>query len=104
MTSSDEIEVYVYLDSKLDNLPDNIPVISRADDVIFTKLSADQINSLASLDNVKRISSPIKAVFYEHALSEGVNFSFANLMHTAGFDGSGVTIAVIDGGFFTSNS
>jgi subtilisin family serine protease len=100
----DEIEVYIYLDSKLDNLPDNIPLISRADNIVFTKLSANQIDSLASLDNVKRISSPINAVFYGHDVSEGVDFSFANLMHTAGYTGSGVTVAVIDESFLTSDT
>ena len=104
VSSLDEIEVYVYLNSKLDNLPDNIPIISRSDDIIFTKLSANQINSLATLGNVKRITSPIKAVVSGHAVSEGVDFSFADLMHSAGYDGTGVTVAVIDNGFITSNS
>ncbi|MCI4432841.1 MAG: S8 family serine peptidase [Nitrosopumilus sp.] len=101
--ASDKIDVYIYLNSKLDNLPVNIPVISRADDIIFAKLSASQINSLSGLENVKRIGSPIKAVFYNHAVSQGVNYALANKMHDAGYTGTGVTIAVIDAGFLVAN-
>ncbi|HSB57312.1 MAG TPA: S8 family serine peptidase, partial [Nitrosopumilaceae archaeon] len=102
-SENNEIGVYIYLDSKSDKIPENIPIFSRAEDIIYSKLSPHQIRALADLPNVKRIGFPIRASIYDNSVSEGVNFSFANQMHSLGYTGSGVTVAVIDSGFFPLN-
>jgi hypothetical protein len=43
------------------------------------------------------------AVFYDHIESEGVSFSIADEMHTAGFNGTGIKVAVIDASFFPTH-
>jgi len=101
----DKIFVYVYLDSDyISNPPTEINIIEQDENVILAKLSMTEIETISDLDSVERIALPIKMVNRGHAVSEGVSFSFADDMHAAGFTGTGVTVAVIDGGFFIGNS
>ena len=62
------------------------------------------MNEISELETVQRITMPHMAEFYGHAASEGVSFTTADDFHNAGIDGSGVTLAIIDGGFFPTNS
>jgi len=99
------IIVYVYLDESYGpSPPPGIDVSARADNILVSKLTLQEINQLSQLDSVKRITLPIKPVFRGHAVSEGVGFTNADLLHAGGITDTGVTVAVIDSGFFTSNA
>ena len=99
------ITVYVYLDESYGpSPPPGIDVSARADNILVSKLTLQEINQLSQLDSVNRITLPIKPVFRGHAVSEGVGFTNADLLHAGGITGTGVTVAVIDSGFFTSNA
>ncbi len=100
----DKIFVYVYLDSDyISNPPNEINIIEQDENVILAKLSMIEIETISDYNSVERVTLPIKMVNRGHAVSQGVSFSFADDMHTAGFTGNGVTVAVIDDSFFTAN-
>jgi len=99
----DSLFVYVYLD-KIEGKPSNIEVLAQDENIIVSKLNLNQIKSLTNFDSVKKITLPDYAKFYVIDESEGVQFSFADKLHLAGFDGTGVTVAVIDAGFITNNT
>lgn len=99
------LDVYVYLNPEFqNNPPKNLSILSQDDNIIFTKLTFDEMENISDLESVEGISMPINAVPRGHAVSQGVAWSFADDMHTAGFTGSGVTVAVIDVGFDSSNA
>jgi len=101
---NDHLFVYVHLaDNQFQNKPLDIEILAQDKNIIASKLSFNQIKSLANLDSVQRITLPDFAVFDTHDVSEGVSFSMADTMHAAGFDGTGINIAVIDDSFITSN-
>jgi len=102
---NDKIVVYVHLaDKKIQNKSLNIEILGQDENIIVSKLTLSQIRSLANMDSVKRITLPEPVVFYDHGQSEGVSFSSADDLHAAGFNGTGVTVAVIDDSFFTNNT
>ena len=68
------------------------------------KLTLNEMNDLSQLDSVERIGVPHMAEFFSHEVSEGVSFSMADNFHSVGIDGTGVTVAIIDGGFYPTNS
>lgn len=100
----DKIPVYIYLNPGYDSnsLP-GIHILAQDENIVGAKLSFAEINAIADLESVQRIRLPIKAVERDGVVSQGVSFSFADDMHAAGFTGSGITIAVIDEGFFPNN-
>ena len=61
--SDNKIQVYVYLDSanSIANIPQNIDVIGSDDNIVVAFVNSEQINQLAQLDFVERISPPIRA-------------------------------------------
>jgi len=101
-----KIQVHIYLDdsNSLANIPPNIIISAAEGRIAAAKLSIDEMNQLSLLDSVIRIGIPQKRVLLNHDVSEGVSFTLADNFHNAGIDGSGVTIAVIDGGFVPSDS
>jgi len=102
---NDELDVYVYLKPEfIKNPPKNFNVIAQDENIVYTRLSLAQIQSISDLESVDRISLPIKAVTFGHAVSQGVAWSFADVMQAAGFTGSGIIVAVIDDSFDVSNS
>jgi len=102
---NNELDVYVYLNPEFQNSPPkNLNILTQDGNIIFTRLTFDQIENISDLESVEGITIPINAVPRGHLVSEGVAWSFADDMHAAGFTGSGVTIAVIDGGFDSSNA
>jgi hypothetical protein len=102
---NDHLYVYVHLaDKKTQNIPSDFEILAQDKNIIVSKLSLNQIKSLADLASVEKITLPDYAVFDTHEVSEGVSFSIADTMHAAGFSGTGINIAVIDDSFITSNS
>jgi len=103
--SDDLISVYIYLDSK-DSISslDQTMIKGQDDNIVVATLSLDQIQSLSNLDMVKKITMPQLLQTHSHDISEGVAITKADEMHTAGFTGSGVTIAIIDVNFLITNS
>ena len=96
-----KMPVYIYLDEtdSVSSLSQNITILNTQGTIAAAKLTLDEMNQLAALDSVVRISVPHLAEFYGHAVSEGVSFSLADDFHSDGIIGSGVTIAIIDAGF-----
>ncbi len=102
---NDRLFVYVHLaDNQIQNKPSNIEILAQDKNIIVSKLSLNQIKSLADLDSVARITLPDYAVVDTHIVSEGVSFSLADEMHMLGFNGTGINVAIIDTSFITSNS
>jgi len=102
---NDELDVYVYLNSEfVNNIPRGLNVLTQDDNIIFTRLTFDQIQTLSDLESVDSIGLPHKAFTRSHVDSEGVAWSFADDMQAAGFTGNGITVAVIDVSFDTSNT
>jgi len=66
-TSEDKVSVYIYLDSyeSISKLPNDIDVLITSDNIAVAFLSSNQINQLAQLDFVERITPPILARFLE---------------------------------------
>jgi len=97
--------VYIYLDSpeSISNLPSNIEILTKDGKIAAAKLTLNEMNELSQLESVERIGIPHMAEFYGHAVSQGVSFSMADNFHSVGIDGSGVTVGIIDGGFFPNN-
>lgn len=93
--------VYLHLTDKedLSEIPSQYEIIDHADNIVVAKLSLDEMNEIAALDIVKTIGPLQRAVFYTHQVSEGVANTFADSFHASGIDGTGVTVAVIDGSF-----
>ena len=101
----DQLYVYVHLDDKkIQNKPLDIEILAQDKNIIVSKLSLNQIKSLANSEYVKRITLPVKAVTFDHGESEGISFSMADEMHAAGFTGTGIKVAVIDTSFFPNNT
>ena len=102
---NNELDVYVYLNPEFQkNPPKDLNILTQDGNIIFTRLTFDQIENISDLESVVGITMPINAVPRDHALSEGVAWSFADSMHAVGFTGNGVTVAVIDEGFDSSNA
>jgi len=102
---NDRLYVYVHLaDKKIQKFPSDIEILAKDKNIIASKLSLRQIKSLATLDSIQRITLPDFAVFNAHDVSEGVEFSEADTMHAAGFNGTGIKVAVIDDSFFINNT
>lgn len=101
---NNELDVYVYLNPEFqNNPPENLNILSQDGNIVFTKLTFNEMETFSDLESVEGISMPINAVPRGHATSEGVAWSFADDMHTAGFTGNGVVVAVIDDSFDTAN-
>jgi len=76
---NDQLVVYVHLsDNQVQNKPSDIEILAQDKNIIVSKLSFSQIQSLADLDYVERITLPDYAVFDAHDVSEGVSFSMAD--------------------------
>jgi len=101
-----KVPVYIYLDKSesFSALPSNIDIKAHAGKIVAAKLTLKEMNDLSSLDSVVNIGIPHLAEFDSHAVSEGVSFTMADNFHNVGIDGTGVTIAIIDGGFFPNDS
>jgi len=99
------LPVYIYLDSEdsISRLPSNIAITGSDEKIAVAKLTLNEMIQLARLSSVMKIGMPHLAVLHGHAVSEGVSFTNADNFHSAGIDGTGVTIAVIDGDFFPNN-
>ncbi len=98
----DHLFVYVYL-AENQNIPSDIEILAKDKNIIKSKLNLSQIKSLANLDSVEKITLPVYAVFYDHITSEGVEFSMADSIHAAGFNGTGIKVMVIDDSFIVTN-
>jgi hypothetical protein len=99
---NDKLTVYVHLVEN-QNKPKDVEVLAQDKNIVKSKLNLDQIKSLAKLDSIKMITLPEFAVFYDQQTSEGVEFSEADSMHAAGFNGTGIKIGVIDDSFIITN-
>jgi hypothetical protein len=100
-----QLYVFVHLDDKkIQNKALDIEIISQDKNIILTKLSWPQIQSLSNNDSVKKITLPERVVPLEHGISEGVEFSIADDLQAAGFDGQGIKVAVIDTDFYLNNT
>jgi uncharacterized protein (UPF0333 family) len=74
--------VYVYFeDDKFKNLPKDIDILAQDQNVIATKLSLSQIQSISNLDSVRKVTLPEFAEFYTHDISEGVESLSRNLQN-----------------------
>jgi len=74
-------------------------IIKQAENVTKAKIPIDMLTAVA--DNVKGVSfmkAPDKLIPVG-VTSEGVNLTEADIYHDAGYDGSGVKVAVLDVGF-----
>ncbi len=69
--------------------------LSKALDALIITIDASQLNTLASFPNVRSIN-PVHT--YELQLSDTVLYIGAQAVHTLGFDGTGVRVAVLDSG------
>jgi len=100
-----KVPAYIYLDKpeSVSSLPTNLDIKTQVGKTVAAKLSVKEMNELSELDVVQRITQPHMAEFYGHALSQGVAFTMADDFHSVGIDGSGVTVGIIDGGFFPNN-
>jgi subtilisin family serine protease len=94
--------VYVYL-AENQNKPSHLEILAKDQNIIKSKLNLNQIKSIANLNSIEKITLPEYAVFHDHITSEGVEFSIADSMHTAGFNGTGIKVGVIDDSFIVSN-
>jgi hypothetical protein len=99
----DKLYVYVHLNDKIPNKALDIEISGQYKNIIVSKLNLQQIQTLAENDSVKKITLPDIAVPYPHGVSEGVSFSLADQMHAAGFNGTGIKVAIIDSGFSANN-
>jgi len=63
IVSGNKIQVYVYLDSSdsISNIPQDVDVLASDDNIAVALVSSEQINQLAQLDFVERITPPVKA-------------------------------------------
>jgi len=97
-----KVPAYIYLDKpeSFSSLPTNIDIKTQVGKTVAAKLSVKEMNEISELETVQRITMPHMAEFYGHAVSEGVSFTMADNFHNVGIDGTGVTVAIIDGGFF----
>jgi subtilisin family serine protease len=101
----DKLLVYVHLDdTKIQHKALDIEIVSQNKNIILSKLSWHQIKLLVNDDSIKKITLPERAVPLEHGISEGVEFSLADDLQAAGFDGKGIKIAVIDTDFYLNNT
>jgi len=100
-----KVPAYIYLDKaeSVSSLPKNIDIKTQVGKTVAAKLSVKEMTELSALDVVQRITMPHMAEFYGHAVSQGVSFTMADDFHNAGIDGSGVTVGIIDGGFFPND-
>lgn len=66
--SDDKIVVYVYLDSEesISKLPPHIEIRTSNENIVVVKVNSNQINELAQMDVVERITPPI----YPRTLSD----------------------------------
>ena len=89
--SDNKIQVYIYLDSadSIVNIPQDIDVIDSNENIAVAFVSSEQINQLAQLDFVVKISPPLRASFSISQEGDG-NDNFALI-------GIGIIIAVIIG-------
>jgi minor extracellular serine protease Vpr len=71
------------------------PRLSKALNAIVVTIEASRIPALRGLPGVRKVS-PVRN--YERALSETVPYIGAAAVQNAGFDGSGVRVAVLDSG------
>jgi len=102
---NNELHVYVYLKPEFaKNPPSELNILAQDDNIVSTRLSFNEIQSLSDLESVEGIGLPIKPIPRGHIVSEGVAFSFADDLQATGITGNGVTVAVIDAGFDTTNS
>jgi len=81
----------------LDNL--GVSIIKRSDNVIRAKVPIDMLTTVADeVNGVSFMKAPDKLIPVT-ITSEGVDLTGADTYHNAGYDGSGVKVAVIDVGF-----
>ncbi|MCJ7542622.1 MAG: hypothetical protein MUO88_23480, partial [Desulfobacterales bacterium] len=74
-------------------------IIKQSDNVIKAKVPLDMLTAVANTVNgVSFMKTPDKLIQVA-VTSEGVNLTGADNFHNAGYDGSGVKIAVFDVGF-----
>ncbi len=78
-----------------------VKIQAKAKHSMRVEIPVSQLKNVATkIDGIGKITRPIKPI--EHAItSEGVNLMNADAWHSSGHDGTGVKIAVIDGGFDT---
>jgi len=81
----------------LDNL--GVQIIKRTENVIKAEIPINMLTTVAdNVDAVSFMKAPDKLIPVT-VTSEGVNFTGANDFHVAGYDGSGVKVAVFDVGY-----
>ena len=100
-----KIPVYVYLkNSQIPEILNNVEIKASDGKIVVTILSYPEIMDLSKNPQVDRISLPIKPLLRDHNISEGVEFTYANLAQQSGLTGLGVDLAIIDDSFFITNS
>src|SRR5437763_360152 len=73
-------------------------VLARVDGAVEALVPPGALEELAANSAVAEVRAP--ATPYPQAVDEGVAASNASAWHTAGYDGAGVKVAVIDTGFY----
>jgi len=68
-------------------------------DMLQVLAPISQLKSLADIPGVRMVRIPYQPVYNDLIVSEGVPVISADDWHTAGYDGSGVKVGVVDGGF-----
>ena len=97
--------VYLHLTDKesLNKIPSKYEIVDYYDDIAVAKLSLAEMNEISNMEFIKKIGPLQKAVPYTHQASEGVVSSAINNFHAAGFDGTGINVAIIDVSFVISD-
>jgi hypothetical protein len=56
---SDEVHVYIYLKDGQENIPDNLNILAKSDDIISAIIPRSQLESIAGFSQVSRIDLPV---------------------------------------------
>ncbi len=103
-TANQSIQVYLALDdpNNIKSLPDYVKVERTENNIVQARVPVPKITELANYTYISQIRSPDYAVptFVDN---EGVNVINAGTAHGLGLTGKGVKVAIIDGGFITSD-
>jgi len=100
-----EPKIPVYLHFTGVNVPDltGYEVTAQHGNIVVLKLTPLQIEILSQLDSVVEIKLPEMSESFAHDVTEGMTLSFADTLHSQGITGDGITVAVIDDSFVTSD-
>src|SRR5437660_1763319 len=101
-----QIKIPVYIElypNQNPTFPQGITITGRDGDTLVATLTQDQIDKITKFDSVKSVTLPLQGN-PAGVLSQGVSLTNASLLQSHGLSGQGITVAVIDYGFFLNDT